>query len=138
MNVTYSVECVYGNNVFHYADDDKPKVGNTITFDDVDYRIIQCKRVVSVENQISSLHYCVCSIEPIENNMVGVVQVKLIQGNNYADMESNLNKFLYENRHNYEILSIDHTMAYVAVKYRMRNKGDKWVSIETEKSYQSK
>lgn len=67
--------------------------------------------------------YITCiETKPIDNNKVGITQVKFISGNSsYDDMETKLNEFLFENRYTHIIVAIEHTMAYVAVHYKLRN-----------------
>lgn len=65
--------------------------------------------------------------KPIDNNKVGVVQVKFINGNSYENVETKLNEFLFENRYTHEIVAIEHTMAYVAVHYKLRNEREIYV-----------
>lgn len=65
--------------------------------------------------------------KPIDNNKVGVAQVKFINGNSYDDVETKLNEFLFENRYTHQIVDIEHTMAYVAVHYKLRNEKEIYV-----------
>lgn len=65
--------------------------------------------------------------KPFDNNKIGVLQVKFINGNSYDDMETKLNEFLFENRYTHEIVAIEHTMAYVAVHYKLRNEKEIYV-----------
>lgn len=65
--------------------------------------------------------------KPIDDNKVGVVQVKFINGNSYENVETKLNEFLFENRYTHEIVAIEHTMAYVAVHYKLRNEREIYV-----------
>ena len=64
--------------------------------------------------------------KPIDNNKVGITQVKFINGNSYDDMENKLNEFLFENRFTHNIIAIEHAMAYVAVHYKLRNEKEIW------------
>jgi hypothetical protein len=59
--------------------------------------------------------------KPFDNDKVGVLQVKFINGNSYDAVEAKLNEFLFENRYTHQIVAIEHTMAYVAVHYKLRN-----------------
>ena len=66
--------------------------------------------------------YITCiETKPIDNNKVGITQVKFINGNSYDEVETNLNEFLFENRFTHIIVAIEHAMAYVAVHYKLRN-----------------
>lgn len=72
--------------------------------------------------------YITCiETKPIDNNKVGVTQVKFIRGNDYDDMENKLNEFLFENRFTHIIVAIEHAMAYVAVHYKLRNEREIYV-----------
>ena len=59
--------------------------------------------------------------KPIDNNKIGITQVKFINGNSYDVVETKLNEFLFENRYTHEIVAIEYAMAYVAVHYKLRN-----------------
>ena len=65
--------------------------------------------------------------KPIDNNKIGITQVKFINGNSYDDVETKLNEFLFENRYTHEIVAIEHAMAYVAVHYKLRNEREIYV-----------
>lgn len=135
----FEIHCVCGKDMFTISDEYAPQLRQTFLCEGKNYRVVECEKVLSIENASSSINYYVCVVEPLEeDDKVFVVQVKFIQGDTYNDMEQNLNKFLYENRHEFEILSIEHNMSYVAIKYRKRNKRDYLASVENEKSYRMK
>lgn len=74
--------------------------------------------------------------KPFDNNKVGVTQVKFIRGNDYDDMETKLNEFLFENRFTYSIIAIEHAMAYVAVHYKLRNEKEIYAYTKRLEEYQ--
>ena len=76
--------------------------------------------------------------KPFDNNKIGVLQVKFINGNSYDDMETKLNEFLFENRYTHEIVAIEHTMAYVAVHYKLRNEREIYVNTQSLHEHQNK
>ena len=75
--------------------------------------------------------------KPFDNNKVGVLQVKFINGNSYDDMETKLNEFLFENRYTHEIIAIEHAMAYVAVHYKLRNEREIYVYTQSLHKHQN-
>lgn len=116
----------------------EPKKGDS--FDVVGYDTITLKEVCYVnsynDGEKETKHYT--CIGTTQGNLVGVRQVKFIQGNSYDDMEKNLNKFLNETKFTHTIEDITHTMAYVCVTYRLKNDQDIWVAKNSLKSYQEK
>ena len=75
--------------------------------------------------------------KPFDNNKIGVLQVKFINGNSYDDMETKLNEFLFENRYTHEIIAIEHAMAYVAVHYKLRNEREIYVYTQSLHEHQN-
>ena len=89
--------------------------GQVISFE----RVVQTAEVTDRE---FVRKYVTCiEKKPIDNNKIGITQVKFINGNSYDDMENKLNEFLFENRFTHNIIAIEHAMAYVAVHYKLRN-----------------
>jgi hypothetical protein len=113
-----------------------PKVDEILTFENKDYIIKDVKVNWVWEHGQTTIKYCTCVAEEFVRNMVGVPQFKFIQGNSYDEMEKGLNKFLYENRHKYAILDVSHTMAYIAIQYKLRNEKERYASMAREKSLQ--
>ena len=110
------------------------------TFEVCGYDTITLKEVCYVnsynDGEKEIKHYT--CIGTTQGNLVGVRQVKFIQGNSYDDMEKNLNKFLNETKFTHTIEDITHTMAYVCVTYKLKNDQDIWVAKNGLKSYQEK
>ena len=75
--------------------------------------------------------------KPIDNNKIGITQVKFINGNSYDDVETKLNEFLFENRYTHEIVAIEHAMAYVAVHYKLRNEREIYVYTQSLHEHQN-
>jgi hypothetical protein len=81
--------------------------------------------------------YITCiETKPIDNNKVGVLQVKFIRGNDYDDVENKLNEFLFENRYSHNIIAIEHAMAYVAVHYKLRHEREIYDYTKRLEEYQ--
>ena len=75
--------------------------------------------------------------KPFDNNKVGVLQVKFINGNSYDDMETKLNEFLFEKRYTHQFIAIEHAMAYVAVHYKLRNEREIYVYTQSLHEHQN-
>ena len=71
-----------------------------------------------------------------KSSLVGVRQVKFIQGSSYDDMEQKLNEFLNDTKFTHAIEDITYTMAYVAIRYKLKNKHDICASKSFYKNYQ--
>ena len=114
-----------------------PKVDEIITFEGKDYLVKDVKENWVWEHGQTTTKFCTCVAEEFVCNMVGVVLVKFIRDCcSYAEVENNLNEFLYKNRHKYAILEITHATAYVAIKYRLRSEKEQYASMMSEKSLQ--
>ena len=137
MEKRYQISCFCEGNMFTITDTNAPQINNTFECEGVKYRIINSVHIITMSNDDNAISYYNCIVERLELDKTFVVQVKFIQGCSYEEIEKSLNKFLYENRHRYEILSIDYGLV-ISVKYRQRNKRDYWVSVENEKSYRMK
>ena len=137
MEKRYQISCFCEGNMFTFTNTNAPQIDCTFECEGVKYRIINSVHIITITSDDIAISYYNCIVERLELDKTFVVQVKFIQGQTYVEIEKNLNKFLYENRHRYEILSIDYGMV-VSVKYRQRNKRDYWVSVENEKSYRMK
>ena len=120
-------------NLFHEPLVDKvfilPNIGRI--------KLTKVKKMDSYTIDNTTFSNYVCVGERVEEkNLIGITQVKFVMGNNYEDMEKNLNDFLYESRYDKEILSIEHAMAYVAVTYKLRSKKSRSEKEWSLKCYQ--
>ena len=97
-------------------------------------KIVETNEVID-RNFIRKYITCI-ETKPIDNNKVGVLQVKFINGNSYDDVETKLNEFLFENRFTHNIIAIEHAMAYVAVHYKLRNEREIYVYTNSLHEYQ--
>ena len=94
--------------------------GLSITFE----KVVETNEVID-RNFVRKYITCI-ETKPIDNNKVGVTQVKFINGYIYDEVETKLNEFLFENRFTHNIIAIEHAMAYVAVHYKLRNEKEIW------------
>ena len=97
-------------------------------------KVVETNEVID-RNFIRKYITCI-ETKPIDNNKVGVLQVKFINGNSYDDVETKLNEFLFENRYTHQIVAIEHAMAYVAVHYKLRNEREIYVYTNSLHEYQ--
>ena len=98
-------------------------------------KVVETNEVID-RNFVRKYITCI-ETKPIDNNMVGVLQVKFINGNSYDDVETKLNNFLFENRYTHQIVAIEHAMAYVAVHYKLRNEREIYVYTQSLSSHQN-
>lgn len=104
--------------------------GLSITFE----KVVETNEVID-RNFVRKYITCI-ETKPIDNNKVGVLQVKFINGNSYDDVETKLNEFLFENRYTHQIVAIEHAMAYVAVHYKLRNEREIYVYTQSLHEHQ--
>lgn len=104
--------------------------GHFINFE----KVVETNEVID-RNFVRKYITCI-ETKPIDNNKIGVTQVKFINGNSYDDMENKLNEFLFENRFTHNIIAIEHAMAYVAVHYKLRNEREIYVYTNSLHEYQ--
>ncbi len=104
--------------------------GLSITFE----KVVETNEVID-RNFVRKYITCI-ETKPIDNNKVGVTQVKFINGNSYDEVETKLNEFLFENRFTHNIIAIEHAMAYVAVHYKLRNEREIYVYTNSLHEYQ--
>jgi hypothetical protein len=103
----------------------------------VKYAVLNC----FVTDDEKVVNYYTINVEEIKSQeMVGVTRVKFItpQSNSEcaANLEEQLNKFLFETRHTHHIMNITYTNWFVVVEYRLRNYNDTETHKAREKSYQ--
>ena len=98
-------------------------------------KVVETNEVID-RNFVRKYITCI-ETKPIDNNKVGVVQVKFINGNSYDDVETKLNEFLFENRFTHNIVAIEHAMAYVAVHYKLRNEREIYVYTQSLHKHQN-
>ena len=139
MEKIYEIKCVTTNgDVFNIQRDIEPTIGDTIILVDsslqaIEVVITKVSKVVTITNCANETNYYVCIVKPIVepyNSLVGVQQCKFIIGSSYAEMEQELNKFLYENRISLAIIDIQYTTAFISVKYKLRSKKEQELVIE--------
>lgn len=141
MEASYQVNCMYKGEFVNVTLNEVPNVGDKFVINEEEVKITKLNKVISISNDDTSIHYYNAFCEQINPSMVGITQVKFISCN-YAgngvvnDLESQLNKFLYETRHTHHIIDITHNTYYIAIKYRLRNNFDCDVHKAKEESYQ--
>ena len=126
------------NKILEFASIIEPKIGNIVETSKGRVKLTDVKFMYEYSDAEKIIKHFACCGNFEEENMVGVRQVKFIQGNSYDDMEKNLNKFLNETKFTHTIEDITHTMAYVCITYRLKNEQDIWVAKNHLKSYQEK
>lgn len=139
MKTIYKLAIVLdGTNILNLNFVTEPIKGET--FEVLGYDTITLEEVCFVnsynDGEKEIKHYT--CIGTTQTHLVGVRQVKFIQGNSYDDMERKLNLFLNKTRFTHTIENITHAGAYVAVQYKLKNKQDIWVAENSLKSYQEK
>lgn len=132
MNEMYEIKIVCENNIITTQIDFKPKVGDIVTDNNKKIQIEKIEKIVTISTNEDAITLYTAIGTYQDKKMIGVTQVQFIQGNSYADMNNNLNKFLYDNRHCYEIMNITHATSYVAVTYRVRKKCEVIASMDRE------
>ena len=116
-----------------------PKEGNIIeTLEYGAIKLVSVKMHYEYNDENKQVRHFICTAKQVNENMVGVRQVKFIMGNSYDDIERKLNEFLNETKFTHTIENITHANAYVAVQYKLKNKQDIWVAENSLKSYQEK
>lgn len=135
MEKIYEIKCVTSNgDVYNIQRDIEPRRGDSIILVDnslqaIEVVITKVSKIVTITNCSNETNYYVCVVESY-NSLVGVQQCKFIIGSSYAEMEQELNKFLYENRIRLAIIDIQYTMAFISVKYKLRSKKEQELVIE--------
>ena len=116
----------------------EPLVNKILILSDIGrIKLTEVKKMDSYTIDNTTFSNYVCVGEKVEEkNLIGITQVKFVRGNDYKDMEKNLNDFLYESRFDKDILSIEHANAYVAVKYKLRSKKSRSEKEWSLKCYQ--
>ena len=104
--------------------------GHFINFE----KVVETNEVID-RNFIRKYITCI-EKKPIDNNKIGITQVKFINGNSYDEVETKLNEFLFENRFTHNIIAIEHAMAYVAVHYKLRNEREIYVYTNSIHEFQ--
>jgi 1-acyl-sn-glycerol-3-phosphate acyltransferase len=138
----YKVTIIYPNgNIEKDSFLLEPIEGQTFNGKEEMYYIKKSVFTCVVSDETKSIKYYTIYAEPYNKEMIGVTQTKFIScnfgGNDVVEiLEEQLNEFLYETRHTHHIIDITHTMAYIAVKYKLRNSFDVEKHKAAEESYQ--
>lgn len=125
MEKIFNVVAVCGNKVFDYVTLDEPQVNKVFLYQDKEYKIIGVKHHISICDSENNIGYYTCNCELItkENeNRVMVTQVKILSDANTEYLQELVNNFLYENRHRYQILSINYNYFTCVIEYKLKTK----------------
>ena len=125
MEKTFNIVAVCGNKVFDYVTVYEPQVNKTLIYQGKEYKIIGVKHHISICDSENNVGYYTCNCECItkENeNRVMVKQVKILSDANIEYLQELVNNFLYENRHRYQILSINYNYFTCLIEYRLITK----------------
>lgn len=142
-NVSFTLEPKEGDTYVSFNDEQSGLKGLKQHLEnEIVYTIVKSILTNFTSDNERTINYYTIYVEPTQNkNMIGVTQVKLItceySGKGVvADLESQLNHFLYETRHTHHIIDIQYTQYYIAVKYRIRNGFGTTLHKALEESYQ--
>ena len=116
----YNLTLVANNEVINIVVENKPKVGDEFIHNGVVFYVRKVVLINSIADTFCEKEYytCVCDVN-IER--IGVVQVKMIWNSDIDTLNNLVNEFLYENRHKFEILSVDYNYFTCIIKYRQYN-----------------
>lgn len=116
----YNLTLVANNEVINIVVENKPKVGDEFIHNGLVYCVRKVVLINSIADTFCEKEYytCVCDVN-IER--IGVVQVKMIWNSDIDTLNNLVNEFLYENRHKFEILSVDYNYFTCIIKYRQYN-----------------
>lgn len=141
-NHIYVLTIVYLNgNVLQEETQVKPTLDECYITNNGDFvrfeTIIETNKVIDREF-VRSYVTCV-EKKPNNDNLIGVTQTKFISCpfggiDAIKYLETELNKFLFENRFTHYILDISYTQSFVVVKYKLKNEID---VLKSEKRFES-
>lgn len=116
----YNLTLVANNEVINLVVENKPQVGDVLNHNGVEFCVRKLVLINSIADTFCEKEYytCVCDVN-IER--IGVVQVKMIWNSDIDTLNNLVNEFLYENRHKFEILSVDYNYFTCIIKYRQYN-----------------
>lgn len=120
----YNLTLIINNKVENTILDVEPIEGHILMYNGKEYKLNKVVLINSVSDSVREIVYYTCVCEDISNNdkRIGVTQVKIFSDADYIRLEKQVNDFLYENRHKYEILSVDYNYFACVVKYKQRKK----------------
>lgn len=135
------ISLVHDNQISRLACENYvPNIGDNILADNmVQYCIVKVSECVSItSDNVVETHYICVGERKEDDNLVGVLQTKIIQfSNSYAQMEEDLNKFLSKVRNTHCILDIMPNKAYIMVKYMKYNSNEIELNRAKLLSYQN-
>jgi hypothetical protein len=118
----YNLTMFINDKVEYTILDEEPKVGNIVIHNGKEYAMTKVAFVNTINDSVKDISYCTCICEDITNNdkRVGVIQTMLFADVDINYLTTQVNNFLYNNRHKLDILSVDyHNFAY-SIKYKHR------------------
>jgi hypothetical protein len=127
---------VVNNQILDFISPKELKEGNIIETKMGKLQLTNVKPIYEYSDNEKNVKHFACCGKIVDENMVGVTQVKFIMASSYADAEKKLNEFLNETKFTHTILDITHTMAYVCVTYKLRNETEIYASKNSLKAYQ--
>lgn len=136
MKVNCQVQVVCEGEIITFVSLVLPKVGETVMLSPkLELRYTKVVPSVTISNPESEVQYYVCTAERVsKRKIVGINQVEKIDGDSYDEMFEKLNNFLYDHRHDYNIVDITHVNGfYIAITYNLRNEAAIYASKEKEK-----
>lgn len=127
------VQMIVDNAIIEITREEDVKVGTILHYGKCVYRVDKVNFINAIQDKQGKVEYYVCICTNVsEHTKYGVLQTKLFCDANYEYLENMVNNFLYENRHKYEIVSVEYNYYGVFIKYKMRSKEQMQSSISKE------
>lgn len=118
----YNLTMFINDKVENTILDVEPKVGNIVLHNGKEYAMTKVAFINAINDSVRDISYCTCICEDITNKdkRVGVIQTKLFADVDINYLTTQVNNFLYKNRHELEILSVDYQNFAYSIKYKHR------------------
>lgn len=130
----YNLTMFINDKVENTILDVEPKVGNIVLHNGKEYAMTKVAFINAINDSVRDISYCTCICEDITNKdkRVGVIQTKLFADVDINYLTTQVNNFLYKNRHELEILSVDYQNFAYSIKYKHRTTQ----AIKASKTYE--
>lgn len=129
---SFNLTIVFNNKVENIIVENAPQAGDCIVVNGLELIVHKMIWINTVHSNTGTMEYytCLCEINNVKR--IGLPQVKIFCQVPVDELEEMVNKFIYENRHTLEILSIEYNYYACMIQYRHKRQSEIMASMDYE------
>lgn len=114
----FNLTIVLNNQVENIVVENLPQINDILIVNGVEVVVKKIVHINTINDSVNEIGYYTCVCEINDTKRIYIPQVKIFNTADVDKLATQVNDFIYENRHRYEILSIEYNYYACMIKYR--------------------